>query len=58
MTPQAKKRRRLKQQMSRHCTVGIVAVRAVFFDRRVLINERALFVRVAFVARQIDRILV
>ena len=55
MASEAEKRWRLVQQVVRHGPVGVVADRAVLFDRSVLVNERPLLVCMAFVAREVDR---
>ena len=51
---QAQECSRLMQQVIGHGTVWIVTYGTVFFDGRVLVNERALFVGVTFITNHID----
>jgi hypothetical protein len=51
---QAQESRRLMQQVVRHGTMWIVTYGTVFLDRRMLIDERALFVGVTSITNHID----
>ena len=54
MAPQAEERGRLPQQVVGHGAVRLMANAAVLADRRVFEGKRALLLRVALVAHQVD----
>ena len=56
MAAQAQECRRLMQQVVGHGTVWIVTYGTVFFDGRVLVDERALFIGVTSITNHIDRV--
>ncbi len=53
---QAQECGRLMQQVVGYRTMWVVADGAVFFDRRVLVDKRALFIGVTSITNQVDRV--